>query len=739
MNQNRMVILAVVCAVSGFPVSASASSAVCFIDKGSSWKYLDTGTAPPTGWTDLPFDDSAWSEGPAELGYGDDPVTVLSYGPDPDDKYITTWFRKTFEVADVAGVSLMAANLKCDDGAVIFLNGVEVARHNMPAGAITPTTLASVIVSGGDEEEFFMVDLPVAPLVSGANVVAVEVHQASTNSSDLSFDLELCGSGDPASGWLVRGPYLQQAGPTSAVVRWRSSQASIGRVTIGATPGGNGQTFDETSATTDHAIPITGLTPDMVYYYTVGSADGMLAGGDEQHAFTTPPETGVAKSTRIWVLGDPGTGDANQRGVRDAFYGFAGTTAPDLCLLLGDNAYDSGTDSEYQAGIFEVYGSELRKSPFWSCLGNHDTAQSTAFVDTYPYFDIFTFPTAGEAGGVASGTEHYFSFDHGNIHFISLDSTTADLSPGGAMATWLAADLAATGATWIIVIFHHAPYTKGTHDSDTETTLIQMRGNILPILENGGADLVLSGHSHGYERSFLLDGHYGLSGTLLPSMKKNAGDGRPAGDGAYVKPLTGPRDHFGTVYNVTGSAGKVGSGSMDHPAMCLSEAELGSVVLDIHGTRLDSFFIRSDGTIGDSYTILKQGEADSDSDGIPDTYEMANSLDRHDPADAALDADGDGTSNLSEYVFGRPASIADVYAFTVTVNQVAGTAVVVFQTVAGRNYRVEWSESLLPGDWHSGSPPIPGTGVDASWTDEGLFATPTEICRRFYRIKALIE
>src|SRR4051812_30737812 len=139
------------------------------------------------------------------------------------------------------------------------------------------------------------------------------------------------------------------------------------------------------------------------------------------------------------------------------------------------------------------------------------------------------------------------------------------------MATWLQTDLAATTATWIICFFHHPPYTKGSHNSDTEIELIEMRQNILPILEAGGVDLVLSGHSHCYERSFLLDKHYGLSTSLTAAMKVDDGDGRPAGTGAYLKPLTGPRDNFGAVYVVAGSAGQISaSGLLDHPAHYIS-------------------------------------------------------------------------------------------------------------------------------------------------------------------------
>jgi hypothetical protein len=373
-------------------------------------------------------------------------------------------------------------------------------------------------------------------------------------------------------------------------------------------------------------VTVTGLTPNKTYYYSVGSGTSTLApasavsGAD--YTFITPPTPGTPINTRIWVLGDAGTAGsgspARQTSVRDAFYTFTGAHTPNLVLELGDNAYNSGLDSEYQKALFDIYPTLLRKVPFWSCLGNHETAQATAFVNTYPYFDIYTLPTAAESGGVASGTEHYYSFNYGNIHFIALDSMTANravdnpntpsVNEDGPMAAWLRDDLQSNTARWTICFFHHPAYTKGSHNSDTETQLIQMRQNFLPILEAGGVDLTLAGHSHIYERSFLLDGHYGLSTTLTPAMKLNAGDGRPSGSGAYIKPLNGSQAHKGSVYAVAGSAGQATSTQSDfpHPAHYISLLNLGSLVLDVNGTRLDGTFVRENGTTPDTFTIIKQ-------------------------------------------------------------------------------------------------------------------------------------
>lgn len=408
------------------------------------------------------------------------------------------------------------------------------------------------------------------------------------------------GAGEAAT--MTRGPYLQMGGPNGIVIRWRTDTATDSRVRYGAAPGSLTSFTDNTTITTEHEVSLTGLAADSQYYYSVGTTAATLAGNDTNHFFVTFPASGTPAPTRVWVLGDPGTQTSSQTAVRNAYYNATGSRHTDLWLLLGDNAYNSGTDSEYQGAVFNMYSAMLRKSVVFSALGNHDTAQSTAFVDTYPYFNIFTFPRNGELGGLASGTEHYYSFDFGNIHFICLDSMTANRSPTGPMATWAQNDLADTTRDWVVAFWHHPPYTKGSHNSDTEVELIEMRQNLLPILEAGGVDLVLSGHSHSYERSFLIDGHYGSSSTFTSAMKLDGGSGRdPA---PYQKPA-GISIHQGAVYTVAGSSGQTSGGTLNHPAMYISLNVLGSVVLDFTTNRLDLQFLDSTGAVRDNFAIVK--------------------------------------------------------------------------------------------------------------------------------------
>ncbi|MFQ5603843.1 MAG: choice-of-anchor D domain-containing protein [bacterium] len=405
---------------------------------------------------------------------------------------------------------------------------------------------------------------------------------------------------------VTRGPYLQVGTPNSIIVRWRTDTATDSRVVYGTTIGQLNMNMQSALVTTEHEIKLSGLQPDTKYYYAIGTRTTNLAGGDSSHFFITSPGPGSNKATRIWVLGDSGTRNSRARAVRDAYYNFTGTRHTDLWLMLGDNAYSSGADQQYQDAVFErMYEEMLRKSVLWPTLGNHDD-NTASTPGPYPYYDIFTLPTNGEAGGIASGTEAYYSFDYGSIHFICLNSTTANLrQPGSPMWVWLEEDLAANDKNWIIAFWHHPPYSKGSHNSDRENELVTMREVALPILEDYGVDLVLAGHSHSYERSFLLDRHYDVSSTLADSMIIDGGNGRTDGDGAYNKSHLNPTPHEGAVYVVAGSSGKLGSGRLDHPVMVTSLKEHGSVALDVDDNRLDATFIDKFGAIRDYFTIIK--------------------------------------------------------------------------------------------------------------------------------------
>lgn len=417
-------------------------------------------------------------------------------------------------------------------------------------------------------------------------------------------DILVTGTGTSTSP-LARGPYLQTMTTNSVTLRWRTTTPLPSLVAYGTSAQQlTGQAGDSTPKT-EHAVTIGGLDANTRYFYALMNGAESISGGAD-HSFVTFPVS--AKPTRLWAIGDSGSATPQARAVYDQYLAMAGSRHTDVWLMLGDNAYGVGTDAEYQQAVFDMYPELLRQTAVWSTMGNHETYSNDP-NGQHAYFNIFNFPTAGQAGGVPSGTEHYYSFDHGNIHIICLDSEESGRTPGSPMLTWLEQDLAANTKDWTIAMWHSPPYTKGSHDSDNtfdSTGRMQdMRANIVPILESHGVDLVLCGHSHNYERSFLMEGHYGFSDTLTPAMFVDAGSGRVDETGAYEKPISGPNANRGTVYIVAGSSGWATFVTGRHPVMHTALLEMGSLVLDIDGDRLDAKFLRETGTIDDYFTILK--------------------------------------------------------------------------------------------------------------------------------------
>ena len=437
---------------------------------------------------------------------------------------------------------------------------------------------------------------------------------------------------------LARGPYLQRAAPREITLKWRTEDATGSEVLFGERPDALTRRVSASDETTNHEVRITGLSPDTRYYYAFGAEDAELHGMNAEYFFATFPEPDASEPTRIWIIGDSGEQRDAQQNVYRQYLEHTGERETDLWLMLGDNAYDDGTDDEYQGAVFEAYSDLLRNTVVFPTLGNHDDcldrtseancADLPQSVDAVtPYYEIFTLPENAEGGGLASDTEAYYSFDYGNIHFVCLNSQTHEDSQ--TMETWLRADLTASTADWIIAFWHHPPYTNGSHNSDREGSLRDMRTNFVPILEEFGVDLVFTGHSHNYERTALLNGYYGDSATFDPSTHAQArlpsgalADGDPDGDGAYIK-----ADARGAVYSVVGSSSKVSgsdfptdywtcpngfmescSGGPMLPGMVVYLEHLGSVVVDLNdpeGIADVVFLDATDGTISDHYRIAK--------------------------------------------------------------------------------------------------------------------------------------
>ncbi len=416
---------------------------------------------------------------------------------------------------------------------------------------------------------------------------------------------------------LIRGPYLNMGNQTAITLRWRTDIAKNTQVEIGTTFGAYPSVLSDATLTTEHEIRITGLNSDTKYYYRFGSTDQILQAGTDNY-FTTAPPTNTTRKMRFAVFGDCGRNDNGyQTQTLAAYQNYLGSNAGEVMILLGDNAYNSGLDAEYQTGFFQPYQTSILKNHvLMPAPGNHDYYGTSQSVRYGAYYQNFTMPTAAECGGVASGTEAYYSWDRGDVHFISLDSygtenpnATRLYDTTGAQVTWLKQDLEANNKKWTILYWHHPPYTMGSHNSDTEGELVNIRANLLKILERYGVDLVLCGHSHDYERSYLLRGHYGVESefdinTHVVSSSSSKYDG--SGNSCPYN-LTNGRTNHGVVYVVAGSSGASGGVQANYPhnALPWSFNEGGMLHLEIEGNRLDAKFIRRDQTIADNFTIMK--------------------------------------------------------------------------------------------------------------------------------------
>ena len=186
------------------PGGEISSSAISFIPSGNNvqslisygdnWSYLDDGSNQGTAWRASGFNDSSWANDASELGYNQGGTnTEISFGNDANNKHITTYFRKQFTVTDQAEITAAEIGIIRDDGAVVYLNGTEIERINLPASPATIifTTEADDAISNTNESTPVIFTFDHTLLVNGTNTIAVEMHQASPNSSDLSFDLQL--------------------------------------------------------------------------------------------------------------------------------------------------------------------------------------------------------------------------------------------------------------------------------------------------------------------------------------------------------------------------------------------------------------------------------------------------------------------------------------------------------------------------------------------------------------------
>jgi 3',5'-cyclic AMP phosphodiesterase CpdA len=418
---------------------------------------------------------------------------------------------------------------------------------------------------------------------------------------------------------LIRGPYLMVGTSSSIVIRWRTDQPSTSQVRFGSAADALTQVVTDQNLVTEHIVKLTGLSPKTRYFYNVGSTAKVLQ-GDAENYFETTPVPGKPGKYRFGIYGDCGTNSIIQGLTRDHMNAYLNGSYMDAWLLLGDNAYAFGMDSEYQSNFFNFYkDSFMKKSPLYPTPGNHDYNNDNPDRQNdhdIAYYKVFSMPTKGEAGGVASETQSYYSYDYGNVHFLSLDSygredrATRLYDTLGRQVQWIKADLAANkNKEWIVAYWHHPPFSQGSRNSETDPEMTAIRQNFIRILERNGVDLIICGHSHVYERSRMMGGFYDYQTAFNPSVHNySSSSGKYDGSENSCPYIKNPGNNKGTVYVVSGSAGHLGvpSPGYPHKAMCYSNNEKGgAMLLEVEGNRLEAKWLGEDGVIRDKFTMFK--------------------------------------------------------------------------------------------------------------------------------------
>src|SRR5215204_3628050 len=260
----------------------------------NAWRFEQTTNLDGIAWQAPAYVDTNWPSGQGLLAYETcgcllEPIrTTLA----TNDGKFTFYFRTHFNFAgNPAAVSLLFSNY-VDDGAVFYLNGIEIQRVGMPAGTVTYGTAASRSVSDATAADLFFVSgSPLTNLVVGDNVLAVEVHQITATSSDIVFGsalYQVAGSINV----VTRGPYLQSGSHSNIVVRWRTSAASDSRVWYGTNLANLSQIAVNATNTIEHEVLINGLAADTKYFYAVGHNAGVVAGSNANYFFVTSPTPG---------------------------------------------------------------------------------------------------------------------------------------------------------------------------------------------------------------------------------------------------------------------------------------------------------------------------------------------------------------------------------------------------------------------------------------------------------------
>jgi|GEM_PF-931857 len=276
---------------------------------------------------------------------------------------------------------------------------------------------------------------------------------------------------------IVAGPWLQKVDVDRITIMWETDAPGESWVNYGP-DSSYGFTAGSASPVTIHEVEITGLQSATAYHYSVRTGPD----SSSDAVFESAPSRGRS-GFRFLVYGDSRSNQWVHTEVALTMDDMAERT---FIVNTGDIVPSSSSGGNiFREDFFEPLAELIRETPIFVARGNHET--------TNPLFtEYLAHPSAG------SGSEDFYSFDYGNVHVIVLD-TTKDFGTGSVQKTWLETDLILASADplndWIIVAFHHPPYSTGSHGSD-----LTVRNELCGLFERYGVDIVFNGHDHDYER-----------------------------------------------------------------------------------------------------------------------------------------------------------------------------------------------------------------------------------------------
>ena len=484
------------------PVSESS-----VIRVGESWHYLKTAgptASPGSDWRELHYDDSHWGSASSGLVVPEDEDLQPAAVPAPTLEG-RTFLRKKFTVPDPREIKHLVLRVEHEAGFVAYLNGVEIARHE-GRGIRFPTPAA--VAAGMEDAEVIGVEVDVtrfaASLVQGENVLALEGAYTGESLSPFPVSAALAAN-------FTRGPFLQNTTTNSVQIIWRTVNPASTFVEYGPTTA-LGSMVTNGEPVINHVVTLSGLAPDTLYFYRAGSAtqsETLLASVETLRTFKP------RGPLRFVLVGDTGQATVAQGQIAAVMR----NARPDLVLHGGDILYSAPwTDENADMRIFNYYQPQMKNTPFFFAIGNHDLGccfPETVDLDIYNWHSnatnfqrTFYLPTNS-----VTGTEHFYSFDHGDAHFVALYNpwfSAYVFTAASDQYLWLTNDLAASTKPWKFMFLHspiahsgaHATADRGTPLAPPNGILDQteMMNLLLPAAEKYGVQAVFGSHEHSFER-----------------------------------------------------------------------------------------------------------------------------------------------------------------------------------------------------------------------------------------------